>query len=117
MAETFTHTSIEKTDRVLIASVHCEKIGAREAQIVEVDVKTAAPSREWRIVLNLTEVMLLASMGLGMLVTLHKECAAQGGKLAIFGLSTDILTLLKITHLERVLKIAPDRESALKLVS
>jgi anti-anti-sigma factor len=56
-------------------------------------------------------------MGLGMLVTMHKEASANGGRLAICGLRPEITQLLRITHLERVLKIHPDRDAALKAVS
>lgn len=117
MSEVSTHVSIDRTDRAVVAAVRCEKIGAREAQILESELRSAAPSRQWRMVIDLTEVEMLASMGLGMLVTMHKDCNANGGKMAIMGLKPDIANLLKITHLERVLKIAPDRDAALKVVA
>lgn len=114
---TSTFLAVEKTDRALIASLLCEKVGQREAQILEAELKTAAPSRQWRLALDLTAVTVLASMGLGMLVTMHKECSAKGGRFAIFGLNGEISQLLKITHLERVLKIAADKDAAVKDVS
>jgi anti-sigma B factor antagonist len=117
MSESSTYLELNNTDRAIIAAVRCEKVGGREAQVLESELKAAAPKRGWRMVLDLTDVTLLASMGLGMLVTMHKECAGQGGKLAIFGLNADIAQLLKITHLERVLKITADKDAALKLVS
>ena len=112
-----THLALQSTDKVAIAVVRCEKVGGREAQILEIDLRKAATDRNWRMVIDLAEVTLLASMGLGMLVTMHKEATINGGKLAICGLNADILQLLKVTHLERVLKIHTDRESALKAVS
>lgn len=112
-----THLAIQNTDKAMLAVVRCEKVGGREAQILESDLRKAAPDRKWRMVIDLGEVTLLASMGLGMLVTMHKEAAANGGKLAICGLKPEIVQLLKVTHLERVLKIHPDREAALKAVS
>ncbi len=117
MPETSTHLAVENTDRAVIAAVRCEKVGAREAQIIEEDLRKAAPARGWRVVLDLKDVTLLASMGLGLLVTMNKEAGANGGKLAICGLSPDIVQLLKVTHLERVLKIHPDRDAAIKAVS
>lgn len=117
MTDSSTHLSIDRTDRALIAVVRTEKIGAREAEIVESELKAAAPSRQWRIAIDLSDVAMLASMGLGMLVTMHKQCNEQGGKLAIYGVRPEIATLLKITHLERVLKISSDRDAALKVVS
>jgi anti-anti-sigma factor len=103
----------------LIAHVTSEKVGARESQIIEQELRAAAGSsagKKWRIVLDMKDVTMLASMGLGMLVSMHKLCAAEGGKLVVCGLKDDILQLMKITHLERILKIAPDRETAIKMV-
>lgn len=102
-----------------VAHVTAEKVGARESQIIEQELRSAAesvPARRWRIVMDLTDVTMLASMGLGMLVSMHKLCAAQGGKLVVCGLRDDIVQLMKITHLDRILKIAADREAALKMV-
>ncbi|MFN7020643.1 MAG: STAS domain-containing protein [Phycisphaerales bacterium] len=117
MPEASSHLTLDKTDRAIVAAIRTEKLGQREAQIIESELKSAAPSRQWRLALDLSEVTLLASMGLGMLVTLHKECSNNSGRLAIFGLSPDIQQLLKITHLERILKVAPDRDAAVKHVS
>ena len=100
----------------LLCHVTTEKVGAREAQIIEQEVREAAPSKKWKIVMDLKDVTLLASMGLGMLVSMHKSCAAEGGKLVVCGVKGDILELLKITHLERILKIAPERDGAIKVI-
>jgi anti-anti-sigma factor len=118
MSETSnTHLAVERTPEAVVAVVRCEKVGGREAQILEADLRKAATAGRWRMVIDLAEVTLLASMGLGMLVTMHKEAAANGGKLAICGLRPEIQQLLKITHLERVLKIHDDRVAALKAVT
>lgn len=117
MSESSTHLAIETTDRAVIAIVRSEKVGGREAQILETELRKAAPTRQWRMVIDLSDVTLLASMGLGLLVTMHKEASNNGGKVAICGLQPEIMQLLKVTHLERVLKIHPDRASALKSVS
>ena len=101
---------------IVLTTVKCEKVGARESQIIESEVRAKAPSRKWKVVMDLKEVTLLASMGLGMLVSLHKSCASEGGKLVVCNVGPDLMQVLKITHLERVLKIVPDLEAAKKLV-
>lgn len=117
MAESSTHLAIETTDRAVVGIVRTEKVGGREAQILETELRKAAPARQWRLVIDLSDVTLLASMGLGLLVTLHKEASNNGGRVAICGLRPEIVQLLKVTHLERVLKIYADRDAALKAVS
>lgn len=108
---------IDSTGLNLLARVQCQKVGSREAQVIENELRAAAASRKWRIVLDLGEVTLLASMGLGMLVSMHKACAQNGGKLIICGLRGELMSLLKITHLERVLKIVSDRDTAAKALA
>ena len=108
---------IDSAGLTLLARVQCQKVGSREAQVIENELRAAAPARKWRIVLDLGEVALLASMGLGMLVSMHKSCAQNGGKLVICGLREEIMSLLKITHLERVLKIVADKDTAAKALA
>lgn len=108
--------NISSDPKTLFADIKCEKVGAREAQIIENDVRAQGPTRKWRIVMDLSDVTLLASMGLGMLVSLHKTCTQNGGKLIVCNIRPDIAEVLRITHLERVLKIVKDREAAVKAV-
>ncbi|HMN40093.1 MAG TPA: STAS domain-containing protein [Phycisphaerales bacterium] len=100
----------------LLGHVTAEKVGARESQIIEQELRASAPGKKWKIVLDLNEVTVLASMGLGMLVSLHKTCSQEGGRLVVCGLREDIVQVMKITHLDRILKVAKDREAGLKIV-
>jgi anti-sigma B factor antagonist len=100
----------------LIGHITAEKVGARESQIIEQELRAAAPGKKWKIVLDLKDVTVLASMGLGTLVSLHKSCAQEGGRLIVCGLRDDILQVMKITHLDRILKVVPDREAGLKAI-
>ena len=109
--------TLDSSGLQLVAQVAVEKVGSREAQVIENELRAAAPNRKWKIVIDLASVTLLASMGLGMLVSLHKACAQNSGKLVICGLRPELLNLLKITHLERVLKIVPDKDAAVKALA
>lgn len=106
--------SLSPQKSYLLAKVVSEKVGAREAEVIEADVKTAASACKWKILVNLSDVTMLASMGLGMLVNLHKQCAANGGKLIVCSVRPDIMEVLRITHLQRVLKIVDTPEAGAK---
>ncbi len=101
---------------LLLGTVRCEKVGAREAQILEKEIDGLAPSRGWRVVLDMTEVTMVASMGLGLLVSVHKKAKSSGGALVICSMRPELLQLVQLTHLHKVLKIVPDRNAALKAV-
>ena len=100
-----------------VATVIFEKVGSREAPIVQQELYTAAENGRWRVVVDLSAVTLLASMGLGALVSLHKKCKEESGSLVVCGLGKELLALLKLTHLDRVFRICADRDAAVKAFS
>jgi len=97
---------------VVVADVTCEKVGGREAPIIHQELLEAAEQSRWRIVVDLSVVTLLSSMGLGGLVTLNKQCREHGGALVICGLTPEIAGLLKLTRLDKMLQIMPERIGA-----
>lgn len=100
---------------VLIARIVPSKVTEREAAVIRDEVNAAAEPAGWRVAIDLSEVTLLASAGLGALLTINKSCREGGGQLAVFGLGEDILGMMKIARLDKVLQIKPDREAALKV--
>lgn len=106
----------EQVGTRLVAGVLCEKIGAREAQIIEQEVRQSLPACAHRMALDLSQVTVMASMGLGALVSLHKVCKDSKGVLAVFGVRPEILAVLQVTHLHKVLKLVDSRDAALKAV-
>ena len=102
---------------LLLGTVRCEKVGAREAQILEKEIDGLAPARGWRIVLDMSDVTMVASMGLGLLVSVHKKAKGGGGSLVICNLRPELLQLLQLTHLHKVLKIVADKNTALKTLA
>lgn len=100
----------------VICAVLSEKVGGRESQVIEQEIRAAmtAGAKKHRVIMDMKAVGMLASMGLGMLVSLHKSCAGEGGKLVICNLSEDIAQVLKITHLEKVLRIVKTQDDAIK---
>ncbi len=107
----------ESVGQVLAAEILWEKITDRECTAVLNDIMDAAKLASWRISLDLSRVLLLASAGLGTLINLHKQCHASGGKLVVFGLRDEIKELMKLTKLHRLLTIADSRDDAIKKAS
>jgi anti-anti-sigma factor len=116
MADT-TFLHCERAGRGVAARVRCEKVGGREAPILQQELMDAAEKAGWRLAINFVDVTLLSSMGLGALVTLQKKCREEKGVLVIFGLGKELVEVLALTHLDRILKIVPDSESAKKLLA
>jgi anti-anti-sigma factor len=66
------------------------------------------------VVLDLSNVGLVDSCGLSLLIGLKKIVDAQGVKLALCGLSPMIVRLFEITKLDRAFQIFPDQASAVR---
>lgn len=113
MANT-THTSTASLDGVLDAKIKFEKLTEREGPIIVNEITADAPGCGWKIALDMADVTFMASAGIGAIVTLHKRCKANGGKLAVYGLSDDLLQLLKLTRLNKLFTIADDKDAAIK---
>jgi anti-sigma B factor antagonist len=111
---TFLHC--EAAGRGVVARVRFEKVGGREAPILQEELLAAAGGFGWRLAIDLSEVTLLSSMGLGALVTLQKKCREEKGALVVFGLRKEVAEVLALTHLDRVIKIVPDLAAAKKLL-
>lgn len=101
---------------VAIARLLAPSISQREAPIIQGEIIRAAPASGWKVVLDFTDVTMLGSMGLGMLITLTKQCQTGGGKMAMFGMSKSLNDLVRLTKLDRLLVIAPDRAAAIAKV-
>ena len=67
-----------------------------------------------KIILDLSELTFLNSVGLGAIIATHRRCRDQKGKLCIVSPRTAVEQLLRLTHLDRLITIFPDMNSAQK---
>lgn len=109
----------EKQGRVTVARILRERVADHESQVLLPEVLAAAgaggPAFPIRLVLDLSQVELLASAGLGLLITLNKRARESGGQMVVTGLSTGILEAMKLTRLDRLLRVEPTVEGAVKM--
>ena len=66
---------------------------------------------ELNIALDFENMEYIDSSGLGVIVSLHKRCKLNGGRLAICSLNDTLLRLFKLTSLDKALNIYPNFES------
>ncbi|MGO8749558.1 MAG: STAS domain-containing protein [Thermoguttaceae bacterium] len=81
--------------------------------IARVNIVTSAAGDLSRVVVNLSHLLVIPSVFLGMLVELHHRVGKAGGKLKLCGLCPNVLPTFKVTHLDRVFDICDDEASAL----
>jgi len=63
------------------------------------------------IALNFSGLEYIDSSGLGTVVSLHKRCKMNGGKLAVYDIGETLLRLFKLTSLDKALNLYEDKES------
>ena len=67
-------------------------------------------------ILDLTGVPYMDSAGMGVVVNCHVHCQSRGGRLIATGVSKRILDIFKVTHVDKVIAMAPSIEEAEALV-
>jgi anti-sigma B factor antagonist len=70
-----------------------------------------------QVVIDLTEMQFLNSVGLGKLVQWITKYNIAGGKIVFCNLSSSTEKLIKLTRLEQVIQIFPDETSAIKYLT
>lgn len=93
-----------------------QKVSEYESEILKNEALAAGADAGHRLVIDLSEVELLTSAGIGALILIDRECRLKGGKMALFGLTDELLGLLRMTKLDRVFAIRPDEAEAVLAV-
>lgn len=99
---------------VVRARITCNNIATRESPIVQAELLAAGASANHRLLVDLADVTMITSVGLGALITLHKACKEGKGKLVLVNLRPDIQSILKLSRLDRLFTIVESETKALK---
>jgi anti-sigma B factor antagonist len=67
-------------------------------------------------ILDLTGVPYMDSAGMGVVVNCHVHCQSRSGRLVAVGVSSRILALFEMTHVDKVIAMAQTLEEAEALV-
>jgi anti-sigma B factor antagonist len=92
------HTLVQFQTESLMSTGDLDRIGQSLNRLVDEDHRQ-------NILLDFTRVRYLSSQAIGMIISLHKKLSQSHGALELGGVSPQLLQLLKITKLDRILKI------------
>jgi anti-sigma B factor antagonist len=70
-----------------------------------------------RIVLDLSEVTLIDSSGIGVLVTAHRRADSAGARFALAGASANVGRVFELTRTNKLLSIHPSVEEGIGALS
>jgi anti-anti-sigma factor len=112
------HVSSSLVNGVPIAVLTTEKVGDYECHAIELDLTKLANEHRQRYAVDFTQVRLLSSVGIGLLLKLNKMAAQHkpAGKVVFFSIDPQIFKLLQMTRLDKGLAIQKDRDAAVKFL-
>ena len=105
------YTIIEFTDASLMDPLVLEEIAQGLYYLVDVEDKRL-------IILDFERVQYVSSQAIGMVIHLHKKLSSlKRTSLVLCGVGPRLMELIKITRLDRILKIKPTQREAVKVVA
>jgi anti-anti-sigma factor len=106
--------SIEPHDEVIHAVVNRSDLKDSALDQLQTEIAAAAAQQPSRaIVLDMTRVKYVPSMGLGTLVMLMRHLKTSNQRFVLVGLQSEVRTVLAITRLDKLFEIQPDFDAAL----
>ncbi len=69
-----------------------------------------------KIIIDFSEIIYLSSAGMRLLLSLTKKMDAKGGAIVFYGMVEDVFEIIKLAGFEKILKIAPSKKEAIKLL-
>ena len=115
MSDTTNPIIIEKQDNAFIARVQIKLLDEKDLKLLGQLVDQASQDAVAAlVVIDLSAVQMLPSLGLGALVQMASKCRARQQKLKLAAASPQLRQVFSITKLDRVLELTPTVEAALE---
>ena len=113
------YVAFKQGPKALLIRVVAPSVGQHEAPIIasEVhDVLENVPKRCQWVVLDLSGVSVLSSMGLGLCLDIRKRARKSGMKTILFGLNSHLRGLFQMMKVERLYKVVHSKDDLKKLI-
>ena len=103
--------NVETQGRVKIVGLR-GRLDANSSPAVEKHLESLVDSGEERVVLDLSQLTYISSLGLRIFIAVAKNIQKVNGKLALTGLSDHIYEIFKIAHFTSIFAIYPSLSEA-----
>lgn len=110
------HVSASLVNGVPVALLTTEKVGEYECNAIEIDLTGLAEANRCRYAVDFSQVRMLSSVGIGLLIKLTKQASAGKGKVVFFGMDANVRSLLSLTKLDKMMAIAKSQDEAVKML-
>lgn len=109
--------SYEEQDGIAIMYLEGDFVGSDETEKLRATFKEIANKDITKLIVDMKDVIYLASITLGVLISGNALFAKKQGKIIIVGASDYILNIFKITKIDLILTIFANKEEALANIS
>ncbi|MEJ7928849.1 STAS domain-containing protein [Ramlibacter sp. AN1015] len=103
---------LDRHDGVAVIAPRRARLDAAAAPSFRKEALELIEQGERRLIVDLSAVEFVDSSGLGALVSILKALGARG-EMAVYGARGSVVALFKLTRMDRVFDILPDRQAAL----
>jgi len=110
------HETLQESPKILRLSIAGRGDYDNGRQIETYFDQMIESDRPRHVLLDLSELAYAGSSFFGSMLFWRETMTNQGGVLVLYGLHPHVASALRICALDRVLKICPDRQSALQAV-
>ena len=105
--------TIEQSDPTVIA-INGDVLGGADAMEFSRTLNEQVQAGARQVIVDLSDVHLMNSSGLGMLVAASTSLRSSGGRLMVVGANERIVSLLKMTRLDSVFANYETRDAAVE---
>ncbi|MEN9224683.1 MAG: STAS domain-containing protein [Thermostichus sp. HHBFW_bins_43] len=113
----FMHVSTQKSPKgspVTVVKLPKGNLSAANASAVRGALSHILSEQPGHLLLDLSEIALIDSMGLSVLVSAQRNCRVAGYQLKLAGLQEQAKLIFAVTHLDSIFEIYCSAEDALK---
>lgn len=118
-AENAQYASCLQGPNALVVKVVTPSVGQHEAPIISLEFleafKETSPNCNW-VVIDLSAVSVVSSMGLAMCLDIRKQAKKQGMKTALFGMNAHLRGLFQMMRVERLYKVMHSKDDLKALI-
>jgi anti-anti-sigma factor len=105
---------IKKSGKATILKVHEKKLDAADSPDLKGEFLVLCTAQLKELIVDLSSVEFCDSSGLGALLIAERKMREHGGVVKLVGVQKKILSLLKISHLDRTFQIYASLAEAAK---
>ena len=67
------------------------------------------------IIFDFSDLLFMDSSGIGVIMGRYKKVRTLGGRVAAFGVNAQVLRIMEMSGIDKIIKLTPDYERALRL--